>query len=577
MPSSGAPSPGDERLADWLDGRMSPRELERFEAEMRVSKPLREKAEAYKQTAQSVKDAFSLAGPKVDLASRVLARIADPHGNRPGSAGAAGGAAAPIDGSGDAGPAGRVLAFPKSLPKPFLLSSLVAAAMVTLVIVLDRWQPSTTTEAAFVDALDPFAQAPAPQVPGNPEPSGSAAPGEKADVSAGVVAQRRLDADAGEWSAKEAKPEGGGAGAPDDTSRRLKDREEMLRLEEQSRSGGSESETAQAGSGEALEQKSGDAHRLGAQLPDAETKNEGVRDDVGKVQAGTLTFGMPPPIESATPRTAVPTVRLRFLDEASRARLRSAEVPAEPAAGAAKAKGVVEREQVAAKSADNGSLLAGALQLDRALGNVQVVRLPSVPKDGGSMGEAGTAVEAKDKAATGTGSASAQAWIVEGPAADVQAFLATLSEAGRARGYEIVNGEVAVTELQALDPSLPTVPGARFVPRTSAGLPSDALPSGGEDLANAAPGRAGKPPSPGAGAERSGTAGPSSPGPGGPASPGPGGPASPGPAATGGGRRGAPSPATGGAPTPNTPAAGGGGGAMLVMPVRVVVVIEPAK
>ena len=125
------PSPGDERLADWLDGRMTPRELERFEAEMRVSKPLREKAEAYRKTALAVKDAFSVGGPKIDLADAVLARIADPQGGRPGVVGGgAGPGAAASSGIGPVG--GRVLAFPKSLPSAWILSSLVACAMIAL-------------------------------------------------------------------------------------------------------------------------------------------------------------------------------------------------------------------------------------------------------------------------------------------------------------------------------------------------------------------------------------------------------------------------------------------------------------
>lgn len=49
---------GDERLADWVDGTMSPKELERFEAELRVNKSLRERAEAYRTTVEAVQGAL---------------------------------------------------------------------------------------------------------------------------------------------------------------------------------------------------------------------------------------------------------------------------------------------------------------------------------------------------------------------------------------------------------------------------------------------------------------------------------------------------------------------------------------
>jgi hypothetical protein len=76
-----APKRQDERLADWVDGRLSPRHLERFEAEMRVDPELRAEAERYRRTVESLRSAFDdtveVDRSKGSLADRVLAEIED--------------------------------------------------------------------------------------------------------------------------------------------------------------------------------------------------------------------------------------------------------------------------------------------------------------------------------------------------------------------------------------------------------------------------------------------------------------------------------------------------------------------
>ncbi len=66
---------GDERFADWLDGRMSARERERFEAELRVNKRLQERAQAYRRTAEALREAYSGDGMAVDVRAALAARL----------------------------------------------------------------------------------------------------------------------------------------------------------------------------------------------------------------------------------------------------------------------------------------------------------------------------------------------------------------------------------------------------------------------------------------------------------------------------------------------------------------------
>ena len=66
----------DERLADWVDGRLSERDRERFEAELRVSPRLREQVEEYERTVSSIRSALQAPTQPTELADRVMATLA---------------------------------------------------------------------------------------------------------------------------------------------------------------------------------------------------------------------------------------------------------------------------------------------------------------------------------------------------------------------------------------------------------------------------------------------------------------------------------------------------------------------
>ncbi|MBK8975277.1 MAG: hypothetical protein IPM29_05085 [Planctomycetes bacterium] len=115
----------DERLADWVDGRLSPRHLERFEAELRADPELRAAAEHYRRTVTALRGAFARVDddrPGSDLTDRIMAELTS------ATASSAGGAERP------ASRTGRVL-------RPWLWSAAAAAALVVAFVgarVLER-------------------------------------------------------------------------------------------------------------------------------------------------------------------------------------------------------------------------------------------------------------------------------------------------------------------------------------------------------------------------------------------------------------------------------------------------------
>jgi hypothetical protein len=127
----------DERFADWLDGRMAPRDRERFEAELRVNPGLRARAEEYRRTVETVQRALRAPLPKVDVADAVLARIAVRETATPG--------------------APSVSPWRGASRRAIWYSSGVAAAVFALLALLIEWDPPP-------DALD-LADAPAAPAP----------------------------------------------------------------------------------------------------------------------------------------------------------------------------------------------------------------------------------------------------------------------------------------------------------------------------------------------------------------------------------------------------------------------------
>lgn len=123
----------DERLADWVDGRMSEREQERFLAELRVNAQLRADLAAYEATLRAVRDALQAPTRPAAMADRVLAAIASKASASP--------AAAP----------------PSSASRRWLWGLLPAAAALAVAFLIDAWTPAgpdatATPVAAAADA-----------------------------------------------------------------------------------------------------------------------------------------------------------------------------------------------------------------------------------------------------------------------------------------------------------------------------------------------------------------------------------------------------------------------------------------
>ncbi len=113
----------DERIADWVDGRLSPRDQERLEAEFRVNSKLRQQAEEYRETVERVRRALAEPGQPVNLVDRVMEQVQLDRA-RPGL--------------------GNAL--------PFLASFAAAAAMILLFLALYRIEPAADQSAALETA-----------------------------------------------------------------------------------------------------------------------------------------------------------------------------------------------------------------------------------------------------------------------------------------------------------------------------------------------------------------------------------------------------------------------------------------
>lgn len=138
----------DERLCDWLDGRMSARDLERFEAELRVNPGLRARADEYRRTVEVMQQALRAPMRPIDVADAVMARVA-------GTASGGGLPRAPVPLRG-------------ASHRARWLSAGLAAAVLALLALLVRWQPAPeATEVAAQPPADrqlqdaPAAEAPA--------------------------------------------------------------------------------------------------------------------------------------------------------------------------------------------------------------------------------------------------------------------------------------------------------------------------------------------------------------------------------------------------------------------------------
>ena len=120
----------DERLADWVDGRLSERDRERFAAELRVSPQLRKDLEEYEKTVAAVRAALQAPTRPVQIADRVMAAIA--AGNT------------------------RTRVGPRWRSQSFLWSLASAAALLVLALLVNTWSPAPKTDTtASLDAAKP--------------------------------------------------------------------------------------------------------------------------------------------------------------------------------------------------------------------------------------------------------------------------------------------------------------------------------------------------------------------------------------------------------------------------------------
>lgn len=164
-PFAGLPET-DARICDWVDGCLSERERDRFEAELRVNPQLRQQLEDYEATVADVRAALRAPIAEVPLADRVLARIA----------------------SGD-----EVAATPRR-QAPMIAALVAAAALLAVVVWVDDWAGRVRTDAAPVAAYDDPAAREGQRGPAQLE--GQVRPSADEAVSVGAV-QPRVDAESG--------------------------------------------------------------------------------------------------------------------------------------------------------------------------------------------------------------------------------------------------------------------------------------------------------------------------------------------------------------------------------------------
>lgn len=180
----------DERFSDWVDGRMTARDRERFEAEMRVNPGLRERAERFRRTVEDVQQALRspLAGAAPPgLADRVMAALS----------------------RGSPAPPATLSPWRGASARALLLSGVLAASVVGMVTLLSEWrprEPATADSAAAPAASREQAGGQAGEkatglaAPGRdqgarpaqePEVSLDANPQERADLQLGAGLQRQ--------------------------------------------------------------------------------------------------------------------------------------------------------------------------------------------------------------------------------------------------------------------------------------------------------------------------------------------------------------------------------------------------
>lgn len=127
----------DDRLADWVDGRLSDRERERFVAEMRVNPQLRQDLEDYERTVGVVRAALRAPTSPSSMADRILAAVAEQR----------------------AAPAARRTAWTS---RHIFWSLASAAALLACALWVDQWSSPAPLQTSVAAAPDPAGAGAAP-------------------------------------------------------------------------------------------------------------------------------------------------------------------------------------------------------------------------------------------------------------------------------------------------------------------------------------------------------------------------------------------------------------------------------
>ncbi|MCB9879760.1 MAG: hypothetical protein H6835_19365 [Planctomycetes bacterium] len=179
----------DERLADYVDGRLGERDRERFEAELRVSPQLREHLAEYQRTVAVLQQALRAPTHPTHLADRVMANLA--------------------------AAATRPSVVQRKL-RPLLFAAASAAALLALALVVDRLGAPASQHRSDFAKVDGDDAPPPPVV--SPRPPGADGSWQPLDELLGRGAPSKADRPASETEEVE-----GSAAVPG----------EVLRLEQQ--------------------------------------------------------------------------------------------------------------------------------------------------------------------------------------------------------------------------------------------------------------------------------------------------------------------------------------------------------
>jgi hypothetical protein len=420
----------DERLADWVDGCMSPRDRDRFEAELRVNAQLRADLEEYERTVATVRAALQAPTRRVDLADRVLAAIA------------AGGSAA--------------VPHRRRSPRTLLLSLVAAAALLAVAVLLNRWPAGAPAELRSNDVASAAAPAPTGGAATPAAPELRDAGSEVASRPPATSEAKRAAGEAGPPAPPEPEPEakqaaGAPAGEPAEEKDRLRlgaarDRQQpepraATAGNEQPKPGTKVAEPPPAaGAGEPAADEF--AGRDGAVRAEARA-----HDDEAAAVAEDVRKGVALPKAPGSDARSVPMLPMLVVTAPAEPRP-SRGAGAAPGARPAERKGEAGAGERVSKSVDAEAAAARLEAFVRAQLAAGVGAAAAAPPSSAALRFVALPAEATpgDGLATGAerrGRSAPRLWLVEGPKADIEALLRGLGELARGNAIGLRTLEVA--------------------------------------------------------------------------------------------------------------------------------------